>query len=151
MARQEMATRREGERWRWPGHMATKGLACDGGRRRQEGGVNTTISQKRDAQAQGTEAQTTEAEKDGLETVRWAQQCSIFYPVSTLATPRCTHCEFFACMRLAARQEVPVSRLRKALRAMIGCDCSGRRTGQRYVEESPITSSRKSTIWESCL
>ena len=53
MARQEMATRREGERWRWPGHMATKGLACDGGRRRQEGGVNTTISQKRDAQGTG--------------------------------------------------------------------------------------------------
>ena len=38
MARQEVATHREGERWRWPGHMGIKGLACGGGRKRQEGG-----------------------------------------------------------------------------------------------------------------
>jgi hypothetical protein len=36
-----------------PGCMVTKGLAGDSGRRRQEGGVNTTISQKRDVRQRG--------------------------------------------------------------------------------------------------
>jgi hypothetical protein len=49
---------REGRQEEWDGghdafamgHMVTKALFGDGGKRRKERGVNTTISQKRDAQ-----------------------------------------------------------------------------------------------------
>ena len=52
------------------------------------------------------------------------------------------HHEFFACLHLAVRWGAPVSRLQKALRAMIGCDCNANRA---VVEETLIISQGK--VW----